>query len=197
MIRQLDHRRWYFDCDPWEEPHFTTEAAALADEAKVAGEYEDEPRPVRHCAAPCWFAECDRCKCPAGDDNPITAYLVSRGVYDEYRVLAVFTEPAGAQEFVDHHNLTGGRYSADDQARVEEVDLHAPGWRRPPTDVLDGDVIDRVEGRLDPPLTLVRDEAATICPLPLDTWTADTDGHPVAIYSCAQSRAQPRIEGSS
>lgn len=74
--------------------------------------------------------------------EPRIAYLVTRGVYDEYRVLAVFTESCGAQEFADHHNLTSERYSADDKARVEEVDLYGPGWRRPPTDVLDGEVVD-------------------------------------------------------
>ncbi len=31
-------------------------------------------------------------------------------------------------------------------------------------------------GRLDPPLTLALDEAALICPVPLDNWTADMGG---------------------
>ena len=31
-------------------------------------------------------------------------------------------------------------------------------------------------GRLDPPLTLALDEAALICPVPLDSWTADMGG---------------------
>lgn len=74
--------------------------------------------------------------------EPRTAYLVTRGVYDDYRVLAVFTESRGAQEFADHHNLTAERYSADDKARVEEVDLYGPGWRRPIAEVLDGEVVD-------------------------------------------------------
>lgn len=74
--------------------------------------------------------------------RPITAYLVTRGIYDEYRVLAVFTEHRGAQEFADHHNLTTERYSHHDKSQVEEIDLYGPGWRRPPTEVLDSDVID-------------------------------------------------------
>jgi hypothetical protein len=67
---------------------------------------------------------------------------VTRGVYDDYRVLAVFTERRGAQDFADHHNLSTERYTADDKAQIEEIDLYGPGWRRPPTEVLDGDVID-------------------------------------------------------
>jgi hypothetical protein len=102
--------------------------------------------------------------------RPITAYLVSRGVYDEYQVLAVFTEHRGAQDFVDHHNLSSARYSADDKARVEEVDLYGPGWRRPPSEVLDGEV-------MDPPLRLILDEAATICPVPLDEWLPNFGSH--------------------
>jgi hypothetical protein len=98
--------------------------------------------------------------------RPITAYLVSGGVYDEYRVLAVFTEHCGAQEFADHHNLTSERYSVDDKAQVEEVDLYGPGWRRPPSEVLDGEV-------MDPPLRLILDEAANICSVPLDEWPSD------------------------
>jgi hypothetical protein len=74
--------------------------------------------------------------------RPGIAYLVSRGVYDGYRVLAVFTEQVGAQEFADHTNLSAERYSVDDKAQVEEIDLYGAGWRRPPTDVLDGEVAD-------------------------------------------------------
>lgn len=74
--------------------------------------------------------------------RPSIAYLVTRGSYDEYRVLAVFTEQVGAQEFTDHTNLTTERYSADDKAHIEEIDLYGTGWRRPTTDVLDGEVID-------------------------------------------------------
>jgi type IV secretory pathway TraG/TraD family ATPase VirD4 len=47
-------------------------------------------------------------------------------------------------------------------------------------------------GRLDPPLTLALDEAALICPIPLDNWTADMGGRGVPIHIAAQSRAQLR-----
>ena len=39
----------------------------------------------------------------------------------------------------------------------------------------------RPGGRLDPPLTLALDEAALICPIPLDNWTADMGGRNVTI----------------
>jgi type IV secretory pathway TraG/TraD family ATPase VirD4 len=45
-------------------------------------------------------------------------------------------------------------------------------------------------GRLDPPLTLVLDEAALICPVPLNDWTADMGGRGVHIIAAFQSRAQ-------
>jgi type IV secretory pathway TraG/TraD family ATPase VirD4 len=45
-------------------------------------------------------------------------------------------------------------------------------------------------GRLDPPLTLALDEAALICPVPLDQWTADMGGRNITIHIAAQSRAQ-------
>jgi type IV secretion system protein VirD4 len=48
------------------------------------------------------------------------------------------------------------------------------------------------KGRLDPPLTMVLDEAALICPIPLDNWTADMGGRNVTIHIGAQSRAQLR-----
>lgn len=47
-------------------------------------------------------------------------------------------------------------------------------------------------GRLDPPLTLALDEAALICPVPLDNWTADMGGRGITIHIAAQSRAQLR-----
>ncbi|SFW50440.1 type IV secretory system conjugative DNA transfer family protein [Amycolatopsis australiensis] len=47
-------------------------------------------------------------------------------------------------------------------------------------------------GRLDPALTLVLDEAAIICPIPLPDWTADMGGRNVTIHIGAQSRAQLR-----
>ncbi len=46
------------------------------------------------------------------------------------------------------------------------------------------------DGRLDPPLTLVLDEAALISPVPLDSWTADMGGRGVTILAAFQSRAQ-------
>jgi hypothetical protein len=45
-------------------------------------------------------------------------------------------------------------------------------------------------GRLDPPLTLVLDEAALIAPVPLDSWTADMGLRGVSILAAFQSRAQ-------
>ncbi|MGH3777971.1 MAG: type IV secretory system conjugative DNA transfer family protein [Pseudonocardiaceae bacterium] len=45
-------------------------------------------------------------------------------------------------------------------------------------------------GRLDPPLTLILDEAALICPVPLDSWTSDMGGRGVHIIAAFQSRAQ-------
>jgi type IV secretory pathway TraG/TraD family ATPase VirD4 len=45
-------------------------------------------------------------------------------------------------------------------------------------------------GRLDPPLTLVLDEAALVSPVPLDSWTADMGGRGVTILAAFQSRAQ-------
>jgi type IV secretory pathway TraG/TraD family ATPase VirD4 len=45
---------------------------------------------------------------------------------------------------------------------------------------------------LDPPLTLVLDEAALICPIPLDKWTADMGGRNITIHIAVQSRAQLR-----
>ncbi|MCA1835197.1 MAG: type IV secretory system conjugative DNA transfer family protein, partial [Actinobacteria bacterium] len=45
-------------------------------------------------------------------------------------------------------------------------------------------------GRLDPPLTLVLDEAALIAPVPLDSWSADMGGRGVTILAGFQSRAQ-------
>jgi type IV secretion system protein VirD4 len=47
-------------------------------------------------------------------------------------------------------------------------------------------------GRLDPQLTLALDEAAVICPIPLDSWSADMGGRNVTIHIAVQSRAQIR-----
>ena len=45
-------------------------------------------------------------------------------------------------------------------------------------------------GRLDPQLTLALDEAALICPVPLDQWTADMGGRNITIHIAVQSWAQ-------
>jgi hypothetical protein len=49
---------------------------------------------------------------------------------------------------------------------------------------------DRPGGRLDPQLTLALDEAALICPVPLDQWTADMGGRNITIHIAVQSWAQ-------
>jgi type IV secretion system protein VirD4 len=46
--------------------------------------------------------------------------------------------------------------------------------------------------RLDPPLTMALDEAALICPVPLERWTADMGGYGITIHISIQSRAQLR-----
>ncbi|MEK6438940.1 type IV secretory system conjugative DNA transfer family protein [Pseudonocardia sp. T1-2H] len=48
----------------------------------------------------------------------------------------------------------------------------------------------RPGGRLDPPLRVALDEAALICPVPLESWTADMGGRGVTILCVVQSRAQ-------
>jgi type IV secretion system protein VirD4 len=45
-------------------------------------------------------------------------------------------------------------------------------------------------GRLDPSLLLALDEAALICPIPLDRWSADMGGRGIQIIAAFQSRAQ-------
>ena len=45
---------------------------------------------------------------------------------------------------------------------------------------------------LDPPLTMVLDEAAIVAPVPLDRWTADMGGRGVTIHISVQSLAQLR-----
>lgn len=47
-------------------------------------------------------------------------------------------------------------------------------------------------GRLDPPLTMLLDEAAIICPVPLDTWSADMGGRNITLHVSIQSLAQMR-----
>jgi len=46
--------------------------------------------------------------------------------------------------------------------------------------------------RLEPPLTLALDEAALICPVPLDEWTADMGGRNITIVIAVQGRSQLR-----
>ncbi|GAB3750774.1 type IV secretory system conjugative DNA transfer family protein [Microlunatus parietis] len=47
-------------------------------------------------------------------------------------------------------------------------------------------------GRLDPSLTMVLDEAALICPIPLPEWTSDMGGRNITIHIAAQGRSQLR-----
>lgn len=69
MIRQLTEPCWYVDDDDEPEPHFDTQAEALADEAERTAATDRAPRPVLATAAPCWAAECDRCERPLGDED--------------------------------------------------------------------------------------------------------------------------------
>lgn len=46
------------------------------------------------------------------------------------------------------------------------------------------------KGRLDPPLTMVLDECALICRIPLEKWTADMGGHGIHVVAAFQSRQQ-------
>ncbi|MDQ1246870.1 MAG: TraM recognition protein [Actinomycetota bacterium] len=50
----------------------------------------------------------------------------------------------------------------------------------------------RPGGRLDPPLTMLLDEIALVCPIPLDKWTADMGGRGVTLHAAVQSLAQLR-----
>lgn len=45
-------------------------------------------------------------------------------------------------------------------------------------------------GRLDPPLTIVLDEAANICPVPLPAWSSYMGGHNITLHIGAQDPAQ-------
>jgi type IV secretion system protein VirD4 len=45
-------------------------------------------------------------------------------------------------------------------------------------------------GRLDPPLTMVLDEPAITCPVPIDRWSAEAGGHGVTLITGVQSPAQ-------
>ena len=48
------------------------------------------------------------------------------------------------------------------------------------------------EGRLDPPLTILLDEAALSCPVPLPEWTSDFGGSGITLHISLQSLAQLR-----
>jgi hypothetical protein len=50
----------------------------------------------------------------------------------------------------------------------------------------------RPRGRLDPPVTMLLDEAALVCPVPLDRWTADMGGRGVTLHISVQSLSQLR-----
>jgi len=47
-------------------------------------------------------------------------------------------------------------------------------------------------GRLDPPLTMVLDEVANICPVPLAQWTSDAGGRGIPLLIAIQSPSQLR-----
>lgn len=47
-------------------------------------------------------------------------------------------------------------------------------------------------GRLDPPLTIVLDEATNICAVPLAQWTSDAGGRGIPLFIAIQSRSQLR-----
>ena len=52
--------------------------------------------------------------------------------------------------------------------------------------------MDQPAERLDPALALFLDEAALVCPVPLDQWTADMGGRNITIVIAVQSRSQLR-----
>ncbi|MFJ8957336.1 type IV secretory system conjugative DNA transfer family protein [Streptomyces sp. NPDC102381] len=62
-------------------------------------------------------------------------------------------------------------------------EIYEAGRRRAPT---------QYGERNDPPLTFVPDEAALICPIPLEKWTADSRGLGIVVHSAFQSRGQIR-----
>ncbi len=49
-----------------------------------------------------------------------------------------------------------------------------------------------LNGRLDPPVTMLLDEAAIVVPVPLDEWTADMGGSGITLHISVQSLAQMR-----
>lgn len=72
---------------------------------------------------------------------------VGHGEYDDYRITAVFADPAEAQRFVDHWNPT----HLDDIHRGSSpmrlggtIPFYRPGqWRPDPPEVTDSTVVDR------------------------------------------------------
>ncbi|MQA15586.1 MAG: hypothetical protein GEV09_15900 [Pseudonocardiaceae bacterium] len=91
MIHQLTTPCWHFDSDRWEEPHFPTEAAALAHEAEHAAQTECAPRPMLGAAAGCWVADCDRCTRPLADEDDYFAEVH----YSSERQLTTELDAAG------------------------------------------------------------------------------------------------------
>lgn len=92
---------------------------------------------------------------PAYDPTttPAVVHLVTRGEYDEYKVLAAFADLDDAQRYADGYNLSHivSINSAGDMARVEPLHLYGPNAYRPTPPVVDGDVVDTttaaIEGR--------------------------------------------------
>ena len=72
---------------------------------------------------------------------------VGHGEYDDYRIDAVFGDPADAQRFVDHWNLThidDIRRGRDPMRLGGTIPFYGPGqWRPDPPEVIDGTVVDR------------------------------------------------------
>jgi hypothetical protein len=70
-----------------------------------------------------------------------TSYLVTRGIYDGYTVLAVFGDQADAQAFADDWNLRHLhtiRFNGDEAVAGEEVPFYPAGQWRPAGAVIDG-----------------------------------------------------------
>jgi len=66
---------WYVDRDPWEEPHFATEAEARADADAEAREDDNPPYEVRRHDVPCRVLTCRDCDTVfhvPDDGKPIT-----------------------------------------------------------------------------------------------------------------------------
>lgn len=69
--------------------------------------------------------------------QPVTAHMVTRGEYDEYRIVAVFADLEGAERYRDHMNLTHPSDYRADRYDVDEIDYYGPGWTAPPVEVID------------------------------------------------------------